>query len=68
MDTTILGGDAACAKRQAEVEAESEAAGVKLPVPPGARGPDAGSKRNPHFLNSTLVASTRVLCCLLENY
>lgn len=68
MDTTILGGDAPAAKQQAEVEAEWEAKGIKLPVPPGSTGPEASRKRYPHFLNSTLVASTRVLCCLLENY
>jgi hypothetical protein len=34
----------------------------------GAKKADGGPKRYCHFLNSTLVATTRTLCCVLENY
>lgn len=35
---------------------------------PGATKGAQGPKRYVHFLNSTLCATTRTLCCLLENY
>lgn len=34
----------------------------------GNKKAEGGPKRYCHFLNSTLVATTRTLCCILENY
>lgn len=40
---------------------------IRLRVPKG-QGGDMGGNRFVHMLNSTLTASERTLCCVLENY
>ena len=40
---------------------------IRLRVPKG-QGGEGGGNRFVHMLNSTLTATERTLCCVLENY
>jgi hypothetical protein len=57
-----------------DASADKAAAGDKAGAAAGgagaatAAGAAAGGKKYVHFLNATLCATTRTICCILENY